>query len=145
MSIKRMGPAVVIDTNIVLDLLLFQDPAAAALGQALAQASLVWYATAGMRDELARVLTYPNLQPWLARTDRDNASGILAHFDRLSHVHVEVPTGPPCCSDPDDQKFIELALTLHALLLSKDDAVLRMRRVLAARHVTVERRFSPAA
>lgn len=145
MLLEPVGQPVVIDTNIVLDLLLFRDPSTAALAQSLVQASLVWYATAAMRDELQRVLTYPALQPWLARADRDGAAGILARFDQLSHVHAEVPTGPPRCSDPDDQKFIDLALALQALLLSKDHAVLRLRRVLAARAVTVARGFSPAA
>jgi predicted nucleic acid-binding protein len=98
-----------------------------------------------MRDELQRVLTCSAMQPWLARTDRDDAAGILAQFDRLSQVHVQVPSGSPRCSDPDDQKFIDLALALQALLLSKDHAVLRLRRALAARAVTVARGFSSAA
>ena len=145
MSPDPICQPVVIDTNIALDLLLFRDPSTEALAQALAHASLVWHATAAMRDELQRVLTYPAMQPWLARADRDDAVGILAQFDRLSQVHATVPSGPPRCSDPDDQKFIDLALTLQALLLSKDHAVLRLRRVLAARNVTVARGFSPAA
>lgn len=135
----------VIDTNIVLDLLLFRDPSTSALTRALAQRSLLWYATPAMRDELQRVLTYPAMQRWLARVDTDDAAGILARFDQLSQVHAEVPTGPPRCSDPDDQKFIDLALALQAVLLSKDRAVLRLRRTLGARSVTVVREFSPAA
>lgn len=144
MPTERGGQPVVIDTNIVLDLLLFRDPSTTTLAQALAQGSLVWYVTAAMRDELQRVLTYPAMQLWLARLDRDDAVGVLAQFDRLSHVHEEVPTGPPRCSDPDDQKFIDLALALQALLLSKDHAVLRLRRVLVTRAVTVARGFMPA-
>ncbi len=145
MSTEQLGRPVVIDTNIVLDLLLFRDPSTAALAQALALGALVWYATPAMRDELQRVLSYPALKPWLARADRDDAPSILAQFDRLSRVHAEVPSGAPRCSDPDDQKFIDLALSLQALLLSKDHAVLRLRRALAARGVTVARSFSPAA
>ena len=35
----------------------------------------------------------------------------------------------PRCSDPDDQKFIELAAATHAQgLVSKDRAVLKLRR-----------------
>ncbi len=144
MSPVPIGQPVVIDTNIVLDLLLFRDPSTTALALALAQGALVWYATAAMRDELQRVLTYPAMQPWLMRADRDDAPGILAQFDRLSQKHAEVPTGPPRCSDRDDQKFIDLALALQALLLSKDRAVLRLRRALGARTVTVARGFSIA-
>lgn len=145
MSTDPTGQPVVIDTNIVLDLLLFRDPSAAALGQALAQGALVWYATTAMREELQRVLTFPAMQSRLARTDREDAAGILAQFDRLSHKHADVATGLPRCSDPDDQKFIDLAICLQAVLLSKDHAVLRLRRALAARAVTVARDFRPAA
>jgi predicted nucleic acid-binding protein len=41
------------------------------------------------------------------------------------------------CKDPDDQVFIDLAVARGALLLSKDRAVLVMRKRLAARGVVV--------
>jgi len=63
----------------------------------------------------------------------------------LSRVHVEVAGGAARCRDPDDQKFIDLALHLKALLLSKDRQVLRLRRALAERSVTVTTVFSSAA
>ena len=135
----------VLDTNIVLDLLVFRDPSTLALADALASGSLVWHATVEMRQELQRVLGYPVLQPWLDRTDADDAAQVLARFDQLSRVHVAVAGGSPRCRDPDDQKFIDLALRLRALLLSKDQAVLRLRRALAAQSVTVDTVFRPAA
>ena len=46
---------VVLDTNVVLDLWLFEDPRFAGLAQALSH-SLRWVATAEMREELSRVL-----------------------------------------------------------------------------------------
>lgn len=139
------GRPVVLDTNIVLDLLVFRDPSTLALADALARGSLVWYATAAMREELQRVLTYPALQGWLRKPDADDATQVLARFDQLSRVHVEVAGGVPRCRDPDDQKFIDLALCLRALLLSKDQAVLRLRRALADRSVTVDTVFRSAA
>ena len=54
----------------------------------------------------------------------------------------DVARGAPRCSDPDDQKFIDLALRPAALLLSKDQAVLRLRRALAERGVAVATAFS---
>ena len=145
MSSEQIPQPVVIDTNIVLDLLLFRDPSTVALAQALNRGALRWYATQAMRDELQRVLTYPAMQAWLARPGADDVAAILAQFDRLSQWHAEVPTAAPRCSDPDDQKFIDLALCLNALLLSKDQAVLRLRPALGARGATVARSFSPAA
>ena len=55
---------------------------------------------------------------------------------------------PACavrCGDPDDQPFIDLALLHRALLLSKDKAVLRLRRRLADRDVMVQAAFRPTA
>ncbi len=135
---------VVLDTNIVLDLLVFRDPATQALASALADGQLVWHATVAMREELHRVLAYPAPQRWLARSGTA-AQDVLAQFDRQSRRHADVPSGPPRCRDPDDQVFIDLALHLQALLLSKDQAVLRLRRTLAERGVTVDTALKPAA
>ena len=55
-----------------------------------------------------------------------NAEGVLAAFDQQARL-VDVPAKCSLnCSDPDDQKFIDLAVSHHALLLSKDKAVLSM-------------------
>jgi predicted nucleic acid-binding protein len=43
------------------------------------------------------------------------------------------PRAPCVCKDPDDQVFIDLAVAHGALLLSKDQAVLTMRKRLALR------------
>ena len=55
------GRALVLDTNIVLDLLVFADPATAPLPGLMASGRLRWIATAGMRAELARVLAYAQI------------------------------------------------------------------------------------
>lgn len=144
MSQRAPPGAVVLDTNIALDLLLFRDPSTLALAQELAQGTIVWHATAAMRAEFARVLGYPALQAWLARADID-ADRVLAQFDHQCRIHPDVATGPPRCSDPDDQKFIDLALALRAVLLSKDHAVLRLRAALAGCGVTVAAQFCAAA
>ena len=60
--------AIVIDTNIALDLLVFDDPGCAPLAAALEAGALQWLATAAMRDEFARVLGYP---PIAARRRRE--------------------------------------------------------------------------
>ena len=120
---------VVIDTNIVLDLFVFQDPAMLALNQALAAALTLgqprWLATAPMREELARVLAYPQVLKRMAFYAR-SAAEVLGHFDRLSHAVDVAPKTSVTCKDPDDQKFIDLAVLHGAALLSKDQAVLCM-------------------
>ncbi|VTU37009.1 PIN domain-containing protein [Variovorax sp. RA8] len=131
---------IVIDTNIALDLLVFDDPGCAALLAALEAGEPQWIATAAMREELARVLGYRLVAARLARNGRD-AEGVLAAFDRRAQRIDEPPARAPClCSDPDDQIFIDLAVAQRARLLSKDRALLEMRKQLAALDVEVSAR-----
>jgi len=125
------GTSVVLDTNIVLDVFVFNDPAAVPVRQALADKTLDWLATQAMRDELAQVLAYPKIAVRLAFY-KLNADDVLAQFDQ--HVRrVDVaPKASVTCSDADDQKFIDLAVQHRALLLSKDADVLSMRKRLQA-------------
>ncbi|RYY72533.1 MAG: putative toxin-antitoxin system toxin component, PIN family [Comamonadaceae bacterium] len=126
----------VLDTNLVLDALVFRDPATAALLQGLEDGSLEWLATTPMRDELARVLAYPKLALRVAR-QRGSADAVLADFDRHARIVVVPPRAPAACGDPDDQKFIDLAVAHRCPLLSKDFEVLRMKKRLAALDVAV--------
>ena len=135
----RVPPAplsIVIDTNIVLDVFVFTDAAAIPLRQALAAGTLDWLATQAMRDELARVLAYPKIVPRL-NFYKLSAAGVLAAFDQHARL-VDVPAKCSLnCSDPDDQKFIDLAVAHQALLLSKDRAVLSMAKRLLRQSVRV--------
>ena len=119
--------SVVIDTNIVLDLFVFGDPAAAPLQQVLEAGTLGWLATQAMRDELERVLAYPQIVPRMAFYGRSPAE-VLGHFDRLVSVVGVAPKAHVSCKDTDDQKFIDLAVAHGARLISKDRAVLCMKK-----------------
>ena len=137
-------PLLVIDTNIVLDLLVFEDPAQAALRDAVQQGRVAWLATQAMRDELERVLTYPQVARRLLarhRTDQE----VLAHFDSRSRRVPPAARAPVRCRDPDDQIFIDLAVAHRAELLSKDALVLRLRKRLAALGVVVASQRGAAA
>jgi len=103
----QVAQAWVIDTNIVLDLWLFEDPATVPLRAALQSGVITHLATASMRDELARVLTYPHLMKRMAKSNIQ-AQDILNRFDQ-HHELAEPAVKAPCnCKDPDDQKFIDL-------------------------------------
>lgn len=128
---------VVIDTNIALDLLVFEDPAWAPLVDDLARGALRWLATPAMRSELERVLGYPLIARRMARREL-TIPVVLADFDARVHLVTEVPARAPCvCSDPDDQVFIDLSVAYGAQLLSKDKAVLSMKKRLALQGVAV--------
>jgi predicted nucleic acid-binding protein len=123
-------PLVVLDTNVVLDWLLFADPGVQALVTAIEQGRLRWIATAAMRGEFEHVLgrglaAAHNAEP--------------ARFEATWARHcVERPPAPPAgaplrCTDSDDQKFIDLALAADAhWLVSRDRAVLKLRSKAAA-------------
>ncbi len=129
---------IVIDTNIVLDLLLFEDPTIVPLREALQQGRLQWLATPRMREELARVLHYPQIAKRATYHGRENES-VLAAMDAQVHWVEPAPRCGVVCKDADDQCYIDLALERQALLLSKDGHVLRLRKRLAKQGVTVAR------
>ena len=128
-----MNP-LVLDTNIALDLFVFEDPATEPLRAALAGGH--WIATAAMREELARVLGYPQIARRLDAQGRP-ALQVLDAFDQQDEqeqhqdLRQEHNHRPYTCKDADDQKFIDLAAAHRATLVSKDDAVLCMARRLS--------------
>lgn len=127
-----LRPCAVLDTNVVLDWLVFEDPACLELGTAIESGRLRWLASAELRDEFDCVL---------ARGVGASRCPDLAALDSAWQRWAEMlPPAPslavatgrraPClCSDPDDQKFIDLALHRRAdWLLTRDRAVLRVAR-----------------
>jgi predicted nucleic acid-binding protein len=120
----------VLDTNIVLDLWVFDEPKAEALRVSVETGRTHWLATAAMREELARVLAYPQIVKRLTHREIP-ADTVLGHFDRWAQLHPDAPKAEYVCKDPDDQKFIDLAVTHTAALHSKDAQVLCMKDRLA--------------
>lgn len=128
-------PAVVLDTNVVLDWLVFRDPGVARLAEHLAAGRLRWISAAPMLDELASVLR---------RQTFGLGEGGSEHVLTLAHrsatlINVAPPAGgQPVCSDRDDQKFIDLALQAPARwLVTRDKALLKLARAAARRGVMV--------
>ena len=127
-------PALVLDTNILLDVWVFGDAAAAPLIAGLPQGQWRWLATAPMREELARVLAYPQIVKSLAH-HQINPQTVLDQFDAHVELAAVAPKASVTCKDPDDQKFIDLAVAHRATLLSKDHAVLSMAKRLVVQGV----------
>jgi uncharacterized protein len=117
-------PAAVLDTNVVLDWLVFDEPGVATLAAALEGGSLRWLACASMREELARVVGREQLAAWAPDLQR-----VLAAFDRHAVLLEAPPPQDLHCADPDDQPFVDLALHAGARwLFSRDRAVLALAR-----------------
>lgn len=125
------SPLWVLDTNVVLDLLHFDDPATRPLLQALRARQVRCAVSAETFGEWLRVLAYPEFG-----LDGERRDALAAAYRNLALPPVSVMTAGdlPRCSDPDDQKFLELAVTAGAqALVSKDRALLRLRRRCAPR------------
>ncbi len=127
---------IVLDTNIVLDLFVFEDPATQPLLASLHAGQRRWVATQPMRDELERVLAYPQIARSLTYRQR-TPDAVLSAFDALVELQAIPPKALVTCKDADDQKFIDLAVAHQSVLLSKDHAVLCMRKRLLALGVAV--------
>lgn len=114
-----------LDTNVWLDLLVFDDPRAERLRAGLASRSLIAVTNGACREEWCRVLGYPQL-----RIDEARRSGLVGAYDALTGRVDGLPATPlPRCADPDDQKFLELAAAAGARwLLSRDAALLALAR-----------------
>lgn len=124
---RRTHPTLVLDTNIVLDWLVFDDPDVAAVRAAIMTGRARWIASPAMRDELETVLARGTL---LQR--RPDVPGIRVSWQRWADIISPRSISPAAnlrCTDADDQKFIDLALQVGAQdLVTRDHAVLRLAR-----------------
>lgn len=132
----------VLDSNVVLGLFWFEDPALSVLKTALRERALTWWACAPMREELVHVMQRDGfrLMSRAATTAATQqipdaaAQRVLEAFDTLAQLAPSMPNlTNPRCTDADDQVFVDLALGLRAQwLFSRDSAVLKLRRKVQA-------------
>jgi predicted nucleic acid-binding protein len=119
--------AVVLDTNVVLDWLVFRNPHCISLARAIEGGRLRWLVTEPMRGELAHVLGRGVVDAWAPDHDR-----LWESWHRLSEtVLPPVIAGEAIrlrCTDVDDQKFVDLAVACAQMLISRDRAVLKLAR-----------------
>jgi len=120
---------VVIDTNVCLDLFVFNDPRWAKLVAAIESGEIEAVTRSDCRDEFNIVLHYKHLP-----LDDDSRPLATARFDALIKVVApeESSIKLPACSDKADQKFLEIARDAGAeVLITKDKALLKLARRLA--------------
>lgn len=133
----------VLDTNVVIDWLVFNDPFMSPLRDAVVDRQVTVLTSAPATDELKRVLAYPQL-----KLDAIRQAAIFDRYvavtspallpDAFSIANLLLPPKFPRCRDADDQHFFALAWHSNATLLaSRDKAVLKLRRKAAKFGVTV--------
>lgn len=120
---------IVLDTNVCLDLFVFNDARCRRLRDTLHAGEIIAVTDEACRAEWLRVLRYPALA-----LDAERCEAATARFDAVMQVWPSSPAEPnapkpPRCRDPDDQKFLDLALRAQARwLLSRDDHLLALAR-----------------
>ena len=121
----------VLDTNVVLDLWLFCDRRVCALAHAILTDQIRVFTDPGCTEELHRVLGYP-----VFALDAGDQAALLAGYRSVAlevgYSEAQFKVSPAQCSDPDDQKFLDLAWRTGADLLTRDKAILVLRRRYAA-------------
>ena len=107
------GLRAVLDTNVWLDWLVFDDPSIAPIRAAVAANRAEVFIDAACEAELERALGYD-----LGKRTVDIAACLALCRRVARRVDSAVPEAEraqlPACRDPDDQKFLETALAARA-------------------------------
>ena len=123
-----MSLRIVLDTNVWLDWLVFNDVSATPLKRAHAASGINIIRSSAGEQELERVLGYDALKRLVQADDRPV---LMETMRAVSHLHDGASRAGalPACRDPDDQQFLELARDCGAaLLVTKDHDLLELRR-----------------
>ena len=140
MAAKR----IVLDTNIWLDWLVFNDLSLLHLKKTVSEGEAQIFIDSACEAELERVLAYD-----LANHTLDAAAqaACLAECRKIAR-RIDTPA-PEAerkllarCVDPDDQKFLELALAANAdALITKDHKLLELARRTKSFRILTPRKF----
>lgn len=117
----------VLDTNIVMDMLHFDDHRTQLLRQQIVSGRLQCFTDSACLAELERVTAYPAFG-----LDVPSRRALVAQYRTLVHIceaEREEDYGLPRCRDGDDQKFLILAARCSAdLLITRDKLLLKLAR-----------------
>ena len=134
---------VVFDTNVLLDLFVFNDFRALHLKQALIEGKLDALATPATLEEFADVIARP-----LFSLDQAQQEQIFHQWQGLARVidDKNLLKSPWACQDPDDQVFLDLAFTAKpCTLISKDNEVLRFANKAALEQILITADYTAIA
>jgi putative PIN family toxin of toxin-antitoxin system len=127
--------SVVLDTNVLLDLFVFNDFRALHLKQALLEQKIDALASPKTLEEFADVISRPLFSLEVADQEK-----ILQQLSSLARVLSDQSLSPSPwrCQDPDDQVFLDLAFTVKpCILISKDHEVLKFAAQAAKEDVLI--------
>ena len=131
---------VIFDTNVLLDIFVFNDFRAIHIKAALVDKQLEALATPNTIEELADVISRP-----LFSLEQSTQEQILSEWRNLATIIQDetLSSAPWQCQDPDDQVFLNLAYTSKpCLLLSKDNELLKLAKKAALEGVLISADYS---
>lgn len=126
---------IVFDTNVLLDLFVFNDFRAIHLKQTLIEGYIKALATQKTLEEFTDVIA----RPLFSLSEAQQEQIILQWQDLAEMVDDKsLVKAPWICQDPDDQVFLDLAYTARpCALISKDNEVLRFANKAAKEQVLI--------
>jgi putative PIN family toxin of toxin-antitoxin system len=131
---------VIFDTNVLLDIFVFNDFRAIHIKAALVDKQLKALATPKTIEEFADVISRP-----LFSLEQSTQEQILGEWRNLATIIQDetLSSAPWQCQDPDDQVFLSLAYTSKpCLLLSKDNELLKLAKKAALEGVVISADYS---
>ena len=120
-----MKPRLVLDTNVILDLLVFKDPSAEPIRLLLDAKQVDAVRSEASVLELVDVIQRPAF-----KLSREKQEMILQAWESVTRLleNSAIESAPFTCRDLDDQVFIDMAYSIRpAVLFSKDLRVLELR------------------
>ena len=120
-----MKPRLVLDTNVILDLLVFKDPSTEPI-RLMLDAKIV----DAVRSEASMLELVDVIQRPIFKLSQQEQEMILQAWESLTRLleNTAIESAPFICRDLDDQIFLDMAYSIRpAVLFSKDLRVLELR------------------
>ena len=141
-ALTDIKPRLVLDTNVILDLLVFKDPTAEPIRHLL-DAKLV----DAVRSEASMLELIDVIQRPTFKLSQEEQDSILQAWKRATRLleNAAIESAPFTCRDLDDQIFLDMAYSIRpALLLSKDLLVLELRAIAKTHGVEITNQYDRA-